>query len=359
MGRVSESEEIAKDRELLNGKNVSYVYDLRANILLSKNNAQGAIAYFKKSLRLKPKKRKGFVHFQIAKAFLASNQIDSAIVHQHQALDKFPLKSANDRATMMATLAKYLIVKNELNKAEKWLNSVKELDKLSNQAKALIESVNTLYWTIKGSKKESKDSFIRLETLTDILLSSTNNQNDKKARIKAAIERYRDIINSHPTKSIKSRCEAHIDKFKQYLKGVNDGVKKGSTQTELIAEMFPRSTPKKVPENYPQRWSMAVFFSVLVLALITYKLKYKPKPQKPDDIRRILINEAKSDISRIEQITKTKISEENRHIIALLRIGRTFKEVENITQIKQDTVRKRMSRLAKKANKTDIRHLLT
>lgn len=163
----------------------------------------------------------------------------------------------------------------------------------------------------------------------------------------------------NPTKSIKSRCEAHIDKFKQYLKGVNDGVKKGSTQTELIAEMFPRSTPKKVPENYPQRWSMAVFFSVLVLALITYKLKYKPKPQKPDDIKKILVKEAQADISQIEQITKTSINEENKHIIALLRMGRTFKEIENITQIKQDTIRKRMSRLAKKANKTDIRHLLT
>lgn len=348
-GKIYEAEKIANECVLVKDKYLSYAHDLKATILLNNGYPHRAISHFQKSLILKPKNQKGYVYYQISRAFFRNNQIDSAIHHQRKAISTFPLKSKNDRVKMTATLAKYLIVGKQIKSGLEWLNKAENIEGLSNQSKALIESIKVI-------NEQSEVSLARLETLTEVLISGAQSENDKLAEIKNAIYRYKDILSVRPANFIKTRCKTHIKDFKIYLEGIENGIQKGSIEGSLITEIFPNNTIKTSPKKQ-SKWPLIIFVITLALATLYFTIsRFRKSKDKPDN-RRVLIKKASAEINRIESLTKTKISEENKYIIGLLKEGYSFKEVSEITNIKEGTIRQRMRRIAEKGGKNDIRHL--
>lgn len=349
IGKSEEAKVLAKECLAHKTKYISYAHDLNATILLGEGKAKQSINHFRKSISLKNNNEKGFVYNHIANTFFKLKQIDSAIHYQKIAISKFPLKSANDRAKMATTLAKYLIVNKQIKSGLEWLKKAESIEGISTQSKALIQSIKIVH-------EQSEASLVRLETLTEVLVNESQNENDKLAEIKSAIDRYNDILSVHPANFIKTRCKTHIKDFKIYLEGVESGIQKGSIEGGLITEIFPKKTVKISPKKQ-SKWPPIIFIITLTLATLYFTISRLRKSKDKPDSRRVLIKNASTEINRIESLTSVKLSEENKYIIALLKSGKTFKEVSEITNIKEGTIRQRMRRIAEKGGKNDIRRL--
>lgn len=328
-------------------EDLSYAYDLKANILLDQYN-QKCISFFEKSLNLKKEDEKGIVYHQIAKAFYRFGKVDKAIHYQRLAVDKFPLKSPDYKAKNWATLAKYLINKGNLGEAANAIEKADLAGSKGNEGKAIVHQAWVLYYLASG--KAAIANYARFDALMSNKVREAKNANDKKAYCKTAIELYKELLNAKPNDQVKSKSKAKLDVFRALLAGIDSGIEL-KRKEEMFRRIYENELEKQKNKKGGSNLVWWFFFAAItvVAGLLARLLSTRKEVQE--------FKRKNAIIARIEHITKTIINDENKTIIELLASGESYKNIALTMDLKEQTIRRRMIRLAEKANKTDIRHL--
>lgn len=349
IGEKEEAEKIANECIRDNIPDLSYAYDLKANILLDQYDDE-CITLFKKSLTLKKEDEKGIVYHQIAKAFYRFGKIDKAIHHQRLAVDKFPLKDSYYKAKNRATLAKYLINKGSLDEAANHLEKADLVGSRDNEAKAIVSQAWTLYHLANGKKAKAVESYTKFDMLISNKIKEAKNANDKKAYCKTAIELYKELLNAKPNDQVKSKSKAKLDVFRALLEGIDSGIEL-KRKEEMFRRIYENELEKQKNKKGGSNLVWWFFFAAItVVAGLLIRLPSTKKEVQEFQHKNAII-------ARIEHVTKTIINDENKMIIEQLASGESYKNIAITMDLKEQTIRRRMIRLAQKANKTDIRHL--
>lgn len=296
---------------------LSYAYDLWGRILTQQQDSSG-LTVLNRALKLKQRyapKQVGSSYINLTEAFAQLHKYDSAVAYQRKAIKYLVFKPRDKVSILKIYLAKYLIFTNKLLEAQKLLDEVKFIS-INQGAELTLCHVRNLLLLAKGETNASYSKYC--DSLFRLAVHHPIDSINKIIAKERAVTMYKDALQVKNSRKNIYEKDHQVKSISSRLIGFGIGL--------LIT---------------------------LALIFFQYYRRRQASNQQPLSPPRSR-TELDLIIERIELICNKQLKEDEIAIIRLRKAGVTYREIAVKLQIKESTVRNKMSRLAKRGHRTNI-----
>ena len=337
-------------------RSLSYAYELKSMVLL-KQKDYTALKILQKASKLRKKyapKEIGYTYRNLATAFAAFNQYDSAMVYQRKAISHYPLKSPDKIAQQKILLAKYLLFANRAQQALLYLKEAQQVNKRPVTELLWCHTLG-LYLSQERKNQQAVQTFAHCDSLLQTLLNDAPDLVTRKTISEQALDLYRDVLKLKNLQALdRVRYEGKLKVIQARLEGYHKELTlKDTIHTKGLSGL--NSTQKGRSAHFPSYFWWVLLIGIFGLAgFWIWRKTHQTSPDPPSPEMEALVKERQL-IQALEEKTGTSLEVDTREMVLLCYRGKSFTQIARDIGVTRDTVRGRFRSLAKKAQIESIK----